>query len=395
MRRQRKRFWLVAGVSGALLALVSLFCFPLAWLVNLYVPLQGGNGTMVAGAGLMLLGLAAALAVAGFTGWRGRPARPFYLRGRWIGAMVVVVLVLALVAALLPADWQLRPFFALFHVGLIALPALLLLTLAGRAAGREAALTWRQMVVALNGGALSTLFAFGLETIGLIGSLVVVGLGAAWIPGGQAELARLTTQLQAWTQGAATAISSEELVQVLASPLVVTLLALVLGIITPVVEELGKGLVIGLLGWGLRPSLRQAFLWGATTGLGFALLEGLFNGALGLGEVAGWLGGIGSRLFASAMHALVSGLVGIGWGLFWRRRRWGLPLFYSGAVAFHSLWNFCVVAMVAGAGQAWRGALLGGLVSLFGSGFLLVLALSAPLALIGLPLLLRKLDWER
>lgn len=389
MKSQRKTVWLVAAIGGGLVVLFSLSCFPLAWLTTLSAPWQNSTGTVVAGAGLILLGLATALTIAGITGWRGTSTRPFYPRGRWVIVAGVLMVILMLVALVIPGTWQFQPFFALFHVGLIALPTFLLLALATLVAGREAAPTLRQVAVALNGGALSTGVAFVLEMFGLVICLVLVTLGASLLPSGQAELAWLSAQLEGWMQAGPQGVSAEELVSVLASPLVLVLATLLLAIITPAVEELCKGLMIGLLGWGERPSLPRAFLWGATTGIGFALLEGLTNGALGLGEVAGWIGGIGSRVVASAMHALVSGLVGLGWGLFWQRKRWGLPLLYLGAVAFHSLWNLCVVGMLAGSGQVLQGAPAGGLLSVASGGLLVVLALSAPVALIGLPLLFR------
>lgn len=389
MKSHRKTVWLAAAIGGGLLVLFSLSCFPLAWLTRLNSPWQDSTGTVVAGAGLILLGLATALTLAGITGWRGTPTRPFYPRGRWVIVVGVLVVILTLVALVIPGTWQFQPFFALFHVGLIALPTFLLLALSTLVAGREAAPTLRQVAVALSGGALSTGGAFVLEMLGLVIGLVLVTVVASLLPAGQAELARLSAQLEGWMQAGPQSLRADELVSILASPIVLVLATLLLAIITPVVEELCKGLMIGLLGWWERPSLPRAFLWGATTGLGFALLEGLTNGALGLGEVAGWIGGIGSRVVASAMHALVSGLVGLGWGLFWQRKRWGLPLLYLGAVVFHSLWNFCIVGMLAGSGQTLQGAPVGGLLSLASGGLLVVLALSAPVALIGLPLLLR------
>lgn len=390
MKSHRNLVWLAAAIGGGLVVLLSLSCFPLAWLTTISSPLQNSTGTVVAGAGLILLGLATALTMAGITGWRGTPTRPFYPRGRWVIAAGALVVILTLVALVIPGTWQFQPFFALFHVGLIALPTFLFLALATLVAGREAAPTLRQVAVALNGGALSTGVAFVLEMFGLVVCLVLVTMVASSLPAGQAELARLSAQLEAWMPAGPQGVSADELVSVLASPIVLVLATLLLAIITPVVEELCKGLMIGLLGWGERPSLLRAFLWGATTGFGFALLEGLTNGALGLGEVAGWIGGIGSRVVASTMHALVSGLVGLGWGLFWQRKWWGLPLLYLAAVAFHSVWNFCVVGMLAGSGQTLQGAPVGGLLSLASGGLLVVLALSAPVALIGLPLLLRS-----
>ena len=136
----------------------------------------------------------------------------------------------------------------------------------------------------------------------------------------------------------------------LASPMVIITLVFTLAVVTPLVEEFGKALIVGVMGIWVRPSALTTFVWGTACGLGFAWLEGISNGAIGLGGAAVWLGGVGLRFFSTAMHCMTSGLIGLGWGWSWGGRRWALPLAYGVAVFFHALWNLAVIVGLGGLG---------------------------------------------
>ena len=55
----------------------------------------------------------------------------------------------------------------------------------------------------------------------------------------------------------------------------------------PAAEEAVKTLGVLLMGYR-RPDGARAFLWGVSVGAGFALVEGLLNGALALGGQEAW-----------------------------------------------------------------------------------------------------------
>jgi RsiW-degrading membrane proteinase PrsW (M82 family) len=158
---------------------------------------------------------------------------------------------------------------------------------------------------------------------------------APLFPNGNNEVMRLTTMVDQWMVMPPTTM--EEIVPLISSPVVIVIITITLGFITPLIEEFGKTLIMCAMRIWQRPGLTQSFVWGAACGLGFALVEGVGNGALGLGDVGGWLGGAGARSLATAMHMLASGLMGLGWGMLWQKRWWGLPLSYVAAVVFHGL----------------------------------------------------------
>jgi hypothetical protein len=290
-----------------------------------------------------------------------------------------------------PAD---SPLFAVFHLAMIALPALLLFSFATLAAGRRAALTWRQATVGVTAGALSTLFAMVAE---LIGFVLIAGFVAAvtpLVPGGQAELERLLGLLEPLLQQPAPVMTEEEILRLVASPVILAVLVLILAVLTPVIEEFAKTITLSFITYRQRPDRARAFLWGVACGLGFALIEGAFNGALSMNSTEEWAAGVAMRIPATAMHALTSGLIGLGWGYFWqKRKRWMLPLGYLASIVFHGVWNFNAVTIIGGTAVTELAAdfsLPGNLLLYGGGGFLLLLATLAPVGLIALPWWLRR-----
>jgi hypothetical protein len=378
--------WALSGFAGLVLVVLGA---ALAALPFLFPTLFEGVSVISAGYGLVFITLGFALGGAGIRGRRRLPTRRFYSRWAWLFFLAATVAV-ALLAMLLPRELHNAPIFAPFHVGLILLPGLFLFSLLSLLAGQASAVAMRHLTLATAGGAASVLLAVPVELLGLLFS-GVAGLVVAWsIPGGIEEVERLVNLVEAWSLRPPT--DELEILSVLASPIILSVLALLLGVIAPLVEEFVKTLVLGVMGIWIKPSVAVSFILGAACGLGFAWLEGISNGGLGLGEPLAWLGGVTVRAFATAMHALASGVIGVGWGYFWRGKRWALPLSYVLAVIFHGLWNLNVVMSLVGMGMTVSAPAVGGLLVVLGLGFQLVLIAICLIALIAIPLRLRRRD---
>ncbi len=388
---EKERFprwlWIVAVLGGSLATFGGLLCIVLAFLIP---QLQDNVGAVVlADLGVVALLLGISLIGMGAGIRKGWPSPPIYLKWSW-AVWVALLVGFVGIGALVPAEWQQRPIFAPLHLGLATLPAFVLLSLMTLTAGRAHTLTLRELIATLSGGALATLPAIPIEIVGMVICAVIISLLAFLLPGGEAEIGKIMAWVEQWSVMPPT--STAELLGVIASPVILTVLAVTLAVITPFIEELTKTVIIGLLGIWRRPCLTKAFLWGAVGGLGFAIVENVSNGANGLGEGLGWLGGMGMRAAATGMHMLTSGILGLGWGFFWRKRRWVLPLAYFAAVVFHGLWNFNAVATIGGAAIGMTNSAFGFLIALIGAGMLAIMALLAPLALLGLPALLRAYE---
>jgi len=327
-----------AGLFGGLLGAVAGVGSP------------AGSGLMIVTASLSFLAVTGVLGSGlAWHAWRavqGRGSLPF--RPRWIG-FLILLLVLAVYLGSLVLSNDLLPLMLLppLHVAGATLPPLIVLALVGRSL--SGATRWRDIVLHLSSGAfLSTTLAIVMEIAVVVSLVLAVLLVVAIQPGGLDRLQVLAQRLQdpAWLQdpaGAAAAVRT---------PIVVAALLLVLGGITPAIEEAVKALGVPLLAYR-RPCLAQAFLWGVAGGAGFALFESLFNSLLGLGE---WVNSMIIRIPTSVLHCFTGGLVGMAWYAILHQRRWlrGLGL-YVGAVAIHGAWNAVSVGAslleMAGAGK--------------------------------------------
>jgi hypothetical protein len=379
--------WIITAITGAAIIVGSI----LGAVFIFILPQAAGDTLALILTSLSFVGLLLGLGLlwAGWSGAQRLPSPQIYTRWGWAVCLLLII-VLVGVAFLTPEDWQQRPIFAPIHLGLAALPAFLLLALTVLTAGRYRALTFRELIAASSGGVASILMALPVEIIGFVISAIAVALLALVLPGGAAEINRMEALVEQWRLMQPTDMA--QILEAIASPIVLVMLFLVFVIIAPVVEEIGKTLVMGVLGFWRRPGLTQAFIWGAACGLGFAIVESVTNGASGLGEVWGWLGGMGARALAAAMHMLTSGIIGLGWGFFWRKRRWVLPIAYGTAILFHSLWNLNTVMSIGGTAIETVNSPVGFIIAALGMGLIIVLALFAPAALIGIPVLLRAYE---
>jgi hypothetical protein len=117
---------------------------------------------------------------------------------------------------------------------------------------------------------------------------------------------------------------------------VILVVLILFSLVIPLVEELVKTIGVAFLSYK-RPTLAQAYLWGLAGGLGFAIVEGLFNSVNAL-EV--WAFVIVLRAGATILHAFTGALMGMAWHYALVDKRWlrGLGLF-GVSVGVHGLWN--------------------------------------------------------
>jgi hypothetical protein len=376
--------WALGGLAGlGFIALGGLLVF-----LPLIMPAAfEGVVVVVAGYGFISLTVGLCLCGVGLRGWQNHSSRRVYSKWAW-GLFLALSLIIGAIGASFPAEHQSGFLFAPFHFALITLPGLLLFSLVSLLAGSDAAISIRRMLLAVVGGASSIILALPVEFIGMMFSSLVGAALTLLTPGGEAEIDRIVQLMMRWVE---TPPSDEaEIMGLLASPLVLMTLGLTLAVITPIVEEFGKTLVMGFLGIWSRSSLLPSFLMGAACGLGFAWFEGVGNGALGLGASSAWGISVSMRFLATAMHALTSGILGLGWGWFWRRRRWALPLCYAISVLLHGLWNLNVVLSLAGAALSTTSEMLGTVIIISGVSVQVALTGVVLVALVSIPLVLRR-----
>lgn len=347
MRKALQVLALVGGLTAAVLGLITgLFSAVLPWL-GLEGDVERLPGFVVAVAFIALgCGLGLPLAWTALQALSGKPSRPLRWPRFWL-LLLLFLLVVAIGQVVLsysPVPWL---FFPYFYVLGIVLPVIAVLSLVGRCLARGGLATnWREVLAQLGSGAfLGTAAAFALE----IGLIFVLGLVAvvflALTPGGFEQLQTFLAEPQL-AEGFP---DLSQLQPLLRSPWLVGLVLFGIAVVAPAIEEAVKTLGVLLLSYR-RPSQARAFLWGVAGGAGFALVEGLLNGALVLAEEQMWAFSIVARAGTVVIHCLAGGLVGLGWqALFGGRRRWRGLGYYVVAVAMHGLWN-ALVAGVAFAG---------------------------------------------
>jgi hypothetical protein len=358
---------LLLGGAGALIGLLSPAGSPLE-MITISVSFLA-----------LSVGLGLALAWQAWQALARHGSGPFRPRRILPWALLFVVAVL-LGQSVLSLDLLPELTFPPFHVAATILPPLVILAFMGRSLNGAA--RWRDVVLELASGAfLSTLLAFTLEFVAILGALVI-GLSAVMArPGGVDLLQSLAEHLQdpAWLQTPANAAP------LFNSPLLLAAMFLLFAGAIPLIEEAVKTLGVGLLAYR-RPSLPQAVLWGLACGAGFALAEALFNSTSGMDV---WAGVVLLRVGASLLHCFTGGLMGLAWYYLLSERRWRRTFgLYAASVGVHGLWNALAAGMVlvplpttgqelAAAAQGWAG--LGNLVIL---AMLLLLALGVGVGLV-------------
>jgi len=330
-----KSLVIIAGFGVALLGL-------LAGALSFIPPLIGREEinllSAIVGASLVAVGIGLGLPLAwqGLNSWRCRPSRSFRPWPAWALALAFIVAV-SLGQTVLSLKLMPLLFFPPLHIMATALPSWIVLASIGR---RLAGVRWREVIFQMASGAfLATSGTFILElALALLLSLIVF-TAVALRPSGAAWLQELLINLQnpAWLK------EPNNVLQLLLSPAVLVILASLILFIAPLVEEFLKSLGVVIM-WAKRPSKAQAFLWGLAGGAGFAMVEGLFSGAM---AIEGWSAVTLMRAGAAAVHCLGSGLMGLGWYyLLTFHRLWLFLGAYAASVSIHAFWNAASGGMV-------------------------------------------------
>jgi RsiW-degrading membrane proteinase PrsW (M82 family) len=339
---ERRTLWLLVGIGGGalvtcgfgsgLLALVFMLASERALTATETLPLAGVMGVS--------LGFGIPLVVHGMSGWRARPSHPFSPLRVWpMWLAWIILIILGTVVSLM----DLSPAMLLppIHVLTMSMPPLITLWSAGKALNGTGG-SWRQVTAAMvSGGSLGLGLSFVGETLIGLALFVIVLAVALVTPGGKEQIIALGNNLQdpTWVK------DLSNLAELLLSPPAAVATLGMFAIPIPLIEEAFKTLAAGVVARWVRPHPARAFLWGVAAGAGFALVENVFNGALGGAE--GWSIGAVARLGATLMHCATGGLVGWGWGQLWTKRR---PLrlagSYVGAVLIHGAWNAITVSAV-------------------------------------------------
>ncbi|UCC88964.1 MAG: PrsW family intramembrane metalloprotease [Anaerolineales bacterium] len=327
------------------------------------------------------LGIGGALVWAGYQGLRRRLSPPFRPGMIWFwGCLVGLGLSLPIGQLILLFDLLAPVTFPLFHVLAVALPAILILVLVGHGVKHNTpAPSRRQMLGQVALGAFGvTVIAFTIEVMVAMMGLFIVGVGMALSPGGLAQLA----ELQALLANPAGLQDPQVLARWLLKPGILFSVTVMLVIVVPLIEELVKSIGVPLIYLGMRrvPSPAQAWLWGIAVGTGFAVTEGLFNGAANLPF---WVGIALLRIGATAMHLVTAGLTGLGWmRLLASRRFLSLLGAYLTSVVLHSAWNGLTVLMAVS--SLWIMAQPGDATRLVGGGLGILIGLTGLMLLTGI-----------
>jgi RsiW-degrading membrane proteinase PrsW (M82 family) len=314
---------LVVGLGAGLAILSTVPYFARVWFFRL-------SGLVVATAGL---GGGAALVYHLRRSLRGFPSAGLALPSPWwfVAAIPVAIAAGEYEIVVLMSGGNLTAlirFLLLVIAGAALGPAAVLAQLAG-ATGPET--TWRRAMLCAAAGA--TLSVLAVLTIGTVVPLTAAGLAVALRNLGAGLIRDLTFSKS--TQDVARLFFSDRGIYAIAT----------VAVAAPIAEEFFKPLGVIILGRRVR-SPGEAFLLGASCGVGFAILENiLYESAPPLF----WGGIVFIRSIGAALHPMGAGLMALGWyGVFhghrdaWRR----LGVFYLIAIAQHLLWNMATVATV-------------------------------------------------
>lgn len=329
-------------ILGGLLAGVGYLVLPL--LVTGPQAIQAN--TLMGALAALGLALGAGLTYEALTALGGRESSPVHLPPIAL-LLPLFVGVLVVGQAVLRAETMAAWLFPPFHVFAITLPILMILRYV---AGRTSGLPGRELTLQVAyGGVVSTFIALFLEGLLLLVLAVVVFGVVSLFPEGREWLQGLALDLQdpLWLQ------DPTNLGRLLLAPPVLILIGFGAILIGPLIEEMVKGLGAAALVYR-QPGRARAFAWGVAAGAGFALVEGMLNGALLLET---WTMGATLRAGASLLHSVTTGIVAVGWReTFARRRPWSLLIALAFTVTLHGLWNALVLGnVIAAVGMAEPG----------------------------------------
>ena len=268
---------------------------------------------------------------------QGRPSATFALPSPWWFLAAVPVVIAAGEAQILllftgasegPGLNALIRFMLLIIAGAALAPAAVLALLV-RATGPGT--TWRRATLCAAAGA--TLSVVAVLTVGTMVPLTAVGLAVELRNLGAGLIRDLTFSKN--TQDVARIFFSDRGLYAIAT----------VAVAAPIAEEFFKPLAVILMGRRVR-SPREAFLLGASCGVGFAILENILYESQ---PAPLWGGIVFIRSIGAALHPMGAGLMALGWygvshGHPDARRRLGV--LYLVTMTQHWLWNMASVATV-------------------------------------------------
>ncbi len=269
--------------------------------------------------------------------------------------------------------WLAPPFYLLA----IILPVYLLVRLAtgGLDAGSRERL-WGALATGMAvGTSIAVLIEMALLIIGLLGVGIYLGLNPQFLESFQ----QIANQLS-------NAANLDE-VLIMASPWLTSPWVILIGlfffsILTPLIEETSKSITTWLVFDHLN-SPAQGFVVGALSGAGFGLLESLLASAT---PDTGWASTLLVRGGSTMMHIAAASITGWGIASFRASRHFRFVIgSYALAMFLHSLWNACVVFIVAGGVRVAAGTnspdAIGTVMAFAGISILVILCIIIPLAL--------------
>lgn len=220
--------------------------------------------------------------------------------------------------------------FPLVNLGIVAIPSLVLATLAGRFYLRRNRwawpISWREWTGAFMYGAVGAVFLAGI-----VNSLYIL-LGGAFVLNldGQRDIWDVSRGIPRLPREWGIAFDLS-----------------VISVVAPLNEEFFKGLIVALFGYRMGGPAR-AFTWGVLAGTGFNLIETFLNSVSVVepvyvfqGDPAEWSIFAVARAGTAAMHGAATGLAALAfYGL--RKRQWRYLLGYPAGVLLHANWNAAV-----------------------------------------------------
>ena len=269
--------------------------------------------------------------------------------------------------------WIAPPFYLLA----IALPVYLLVRLAigGLDAGSRERF-WGALGTGMAVGAsAAVVIEMAILIVGLIGVGVYLGLNP-----------QLLSSFRYIADQLSSANNLDEILNAaspwLTSPWLILIGLFFFSVLTPLIEETCKSITPWLIFDRLN-SPAQGFVVGALSGAGFGLLESLLASAA---PDTGWASTLLVRGGSTMMHVMTASITGWGIATFRANKHFRFVIgAYALAMFMHSLWNACVVIIVAGGVRVVAGTdspdALGTVMAFAGVSVLIILCLVIPLAL--------------
>ncbi|HOU44018.1 MAG TPA: PrsW family glutamic-type intramembrane protease [Anaerolineaceae bacterium] len=330
--------WLILSAVGGMMGLSAAALLVFLGFFSLTMPTEEANAGMILNLA-WAAGLVGLLCLpAGYLALRrllGRAAPGTVVHSNKTHLVVTIAMItlplwfgLAALASRSGISWLIMPPLLLV---LILLPLAWFLSAGARGLPVSADRAWKLGSFSLAITMPLTLIA---ELVLLLALLVGWGLWIASQPDLLNQFWNFSTQFQQLTDPMEI---QTELVNLLHQPGVIPGVLVILGFITPLLEELLKPLAI-LVFWNKHLTPRNGFLAGMVCGAAFAMLESL-NAMSAITDPT-WLALAFGRIGTSLLHVVTSGLVG--WGMGWaasQKRPGKLLAALAAAVALHGVWN--------------------------------------------------------